>query len=325
MQSIRHITVLVNPAAASNQGKRGWAKLFGRFNALFSSYDYKVIEATGREETIESAATLNTDLIIAVGGDGTAHDIAQGLMQRPKSERPALTVLPIGSGNDYAKSLGFSLDPRHALDELSVARRTVVDIGRCNGIFFLETLSFGVDAAVAFRTEELRKTSKSRGILLYASAALPTIINDLRPHEFHITIDSKTEIEKSLLICAVQLGPTYGGGFRIAPNAKMDDGLFDICFATEMNKPQALYYLSLIARGKHEGKPHISTLKARTITFDFDDELPTQFDGERLRGTRFEVECVPQALEVFVPRTSNNAVWTDSMREKDNAHEKSRV
>jgi YegS/Rv2252/BmrU family lipid kinase len=304
MQSIETITVLINPAAATNQGEHSWAMLSPRFDALFNSYGCSVIEPASRAEAVEFAARADTDLIIAVGGDGTLHDVAQGLMQRPRAERPALTVVPIGSGNDYAKTLGIPSDPRRALEAISTGRRVAIDVGRCNDSYYLETLSFGVDAAIALNTEEVRLTTKTRGFLLYARTAVSTIIHELKPHRFHITTSAGETIDKNLLICAVQIGPTYGGGFIVAPKAVTDDGLLDISMGSEMSTVNALYHLALLSRGKHEKSPKFDALVVPSLTIDLECEIPTQFDGERVCGTHFEIECIRRALDVVVPRGS---------------------
>jgi YegS/Rv2252/BmrU family lipid kinase len=303
MKSINSILVLVNPGAANSVGQDIWGSLIPRFEACFSSYQRQVVMTHSSEQSVEFGASTDADLIISVGGDGTAHSIAQGLMQRPRDKRPALAVVPIGSGNDFAKTLGISTNPRHALEMISEGRRTTIDLGCCNGAVFLETLSFGVDAAIALKTVEMRKTIKGRGLLLYARAAISAIIHELKPHHFVITTEDNQVFEKDLLICAIQNGPTYGGGFRIAPSASPSDGLLDVCMATETNRLHALYALTLIARGTHERLSIIETRTARSLTIDLAHEIPAQYDGELLEGTHFEIELLPGAIDIILPQS----------------------
>jgi YegS/Rv2252/BmrU family lipid kinase len=301
MKSVERVTVLLNPAAANGSGKHSWAHLRLRFEALFSGYKCQVVESKSVEHGIELGATAHADLLISAGGDGTINAIAQGMMQRPRDERPMLAMLPIGSGNDLARTLGIPRDPRRALEALSSGRRATIDVGRCNKNVFLETLSFGVDAAIALKTVELRKTSNRRGILLYASAAIPALIHDLKPHRFCIQTDKGQAVEDDLLICAVQNGPSYGGGFVIAPGAHINDGELNVCLALDTSTLAALRALALIARGRHEHLPFIRTMTARALTIDLEQELPAQCDGEPLCGTHFEIELVAGALDVLVP------------------------
>jgi YegS/Rv2252/BmrU family lipid kinase len=304
MQSVESVTVLINPAAASHQAKHSWATVAPLFEELFSGRDCTTVATKSREHTIEIAATATTDLIIVVGGDGTVHDVLQGLMQRPREERPALSIVPIGSGNDYAKTLGIPEDSRRALEAISGGRRASIDVGRCNEHFFLETLSFGVDAAIAFKTEEARLTNKSRGFRLYAGAAIGVILKELKAHAVRLTSDTGKTIEDDLLICAIQIGQTYGGGFIVAPKAVTNDGLLDICLGAKMSVPNALYHMALLARGKHENSPKFRTFKAQSVIVDLEEEIPTQFDGEFLTGKHFEIECLQNAIDVLVPQNS---------------------
>jgi YegS/Rv2252/BmrU family lipid kinase len=304
MQSVDSILVLVNPASANDSGHDIWGHLIPRFEALFSSYAHKIVETQSREQNIELGAETDADLIIAVGGDGTAHDIVQGLMRRPRNERPAFTVVPIGSGNDFAKTLGIPASPRRALEVLSEGKRESIDVGCCNGSIFLETLSFGIDAAIAHKTVEMRKRVSSRGILLYARAAVSAIIHELKAHDFIITTEDGTRLEKKLLICAIQNGQTYGGGFRITPRARAADGLLDICTALNASKLYALYALALLSRGAHERLSIIETSTARRLTIDLARNIPAQFDGEFLEGTHFEIELLPRAVDVILPRAT---------------------
>jgi YegS/Rv2252/BmrU family lipid kinase len=314
MKAVESILVLVNPTAASHSGHHLWAHLIPRFQALFAGYEHRIVETRSAEHNVELGATADTDLIISVGGDGTVHDIAQGIMQRPRSERPMLTMFPIGSGNDFARSLGIPLNPRRALETLSLGVRATIDVGRCNETFFLETLSFGVDAAIALKTIEMRARSKNSGPFLYARAAISAILHELKAHHIVITAqDAETSegggatdmtIDANMIICAIQNGPTYGEGFRIAPNAHLNDGILNICTATTMNRLYALYALMLLARGRHEKLSFIRALTAQRLSINLDQEIPVQCDGEALHGTHFDVELLSGALDVLLPRST---------------------
>jgi len=307
MDSIKKILVLVNPSSSENAGRRVWEQVQPRFEALFSEYDYEILETTSSEHNIELGETTDADLIISVSGDGTVHDIVQGIMKRPREERPALTMLPIGSGNDFARTLGIPFEPERALEAISKGRRVPIDVGRCNEYYFLETLSFGIDAAIAIGTYEKRKTTKSRGFVLYLKVAIAAIIKELRKHRFIFTVDSGPEMEGDFIIFAVQNGPTYGGGFQIAPAALADDGLLNLCMATNTSKVYALYAMSKMAKGRHEALPIIRTLTARKLTIDIDEVVPVQFDGEALSGTHFEIEVLPKALDVMATEDASLA------------------
>ena len=300
MKSIKRILVLVNPTASDHAGRQVWAALLPRFQQLFSSYDYEVQETQSKEHCIELGATTTADLVISVSGDGAVHDIAQGIMARPQEERPALTVVPVGSGNDFARTLGLPAEPHQAIEAIRKGRRMAFDVGRCNDTYFLETLSFGIDAAIAVNTYEKRKTTTHRGFMLYAGVAVSSIIHDLRKHHFTYRVDGGPPIQEDFVIFAIQNGPTYGGGFKVAPAALPHDGLFNVCQALDTKKIYALYTLAKMAGGKHEALPIIRTMTARSLDIELDQQVPVQVDGEALSGTHFDIEMCPQALDVIV-------------------------
>ena len=309
-REFNRISLLVNPVAGSGQGRNMIAPVSERLIEIFPDAEVTLIETQGASHASWAAATLDTDLLLVVSGDGTVHDVAQGIMKRPRTERPVLAHIPIGSGNDFARTLGLPADPRAALETFATAVCLPIDVGRCSvkddttQIYFLETLSFGVDAAVAINTVELRKTTRMRGTGLYARAALSAIIHELRP--FHATyMADELRVESELLICAVQNGPTYGSGFLVAPSARITDGKLNVCVARRMNKLQALYCLTRIKAGTHEGLAHFSTYVVRRFEIRLNHQLPIQCDGERMQGTHILIEAMPDALDVLVPRDAS--------------------
>jgi diacylglycerol kinase family enzyme len=156
---------------------------------------------------------------------------------------------------------------------------------------------------VALNTEELRLTTKARGARLYAHAAVDAILHEFISHEVRLSYNG---IEHTLdaLILAVQNGPTYGGGFKVAPQARITDGLLDVCAASGINKLQGFYYLSQMKSGKHERLKGFSQFRTTRLELEFAGELPVQCDGERIGGQRFIIEVVPAALDVLAHPTA---------------------
>lgn len=301
MDDISKIAIVINPVARNSAGHRVRPILEEVFLKEYPArYRCEIIETETKAHAGELGASLDADLVVVVGGDGTAHDVAGGILTRPRAERPAFTTIPFGSGNDYSKTLGIAQHPAAAARALLDGTRVTTDVGCCNGTFYLETLSFGIDAAIAAHTIELRKTVRTHGALLYAQAAIPAILKDLKTHHARYVIDGE-EHEDDLLMFAVQNGFSYGGGFVITPHASLRDGYLDICTAHNVGRLKALYYLALILKGKHEGKKHIRTFKARNISLVFDHPLIMQCDGEPQIGTQYEIAVVPAALDIMVP------------------------
>ncbi|MDR2714892.1 MAG: diacylglycerol kinase family lipid kinase [Coriobacteriales bacterium] len=306
---IKTIAVLVNPVAGSGLGAKTLVQAQEQLPEVFPAAQIDIVESQSKEHVSEFATTTQADLLIVIGGDGTLHDAAQGLLTRPQKERPLVTLIAVGSGNDYARTLGISQNPQEAFAALAHAVPIRVDVGCCTSnasdtpTYYLETLSFGVDAAVGLNTHELRKTTRTKGLRLYARAAISAIFTELKPYHAVCKIDDET-LEDDLLICAVQNGPTYGSGFKVAPQASITDGLLNICVAQRIGTLRALYYLTRIKAGTHETLPAVSTYVACRFDIKLDREVPIQCDGERLLGTQLSVELLPAALEVLVPKDS---------------------
>ena len=138
----------------------------------------------------------------------------------PVDERPALGVIPVGSGNDYAASLGVPTSIGRAIDCVLAGRTAVVDVGRVNGRYFVETLSFGLDAAIALDTVERRVRTGRTGTRLYLESAVDQLFRHLSIYDFTARLTggdaaATRTVSAAAYLLAVQIGPTYGGHFRI--------------------------------------------------------------------------------------------------------------
>ena len=296
--------VIANPAAQSGAGAEG-AELVSRFLSAYgrATDGFRVRLTCGPGDATRLARGATPfDTVLALGGDGVIHEVVNGLMKIDVGNRPRLGVIPLGSGNDYARTLGMARNaPERALGQLlqGIARR--VDLGVVNGEYFDETLSFGADAAIALDTVERRRANGSHGTRLFMGSGLDVLGRGLRPWPFVARFDGE-EVRGSSIVFAVQVGPTYGGGFRICPGADPTDGWLDVCHSE--GSPSAATALAVFLRarvGAHTRSRYLRFREARDITLDFEGEPPCQADGERVRGSHFEVSCAHRALEVIVP------------------------
>jgi len=290
--------LLVHAGAGSGKGGRVAPQVTVALQSLFPKAELEVVETKSKEHIREVGYTSQVDLLLCLSGDGSLHDLAQSLVERSDDKRPILAPIPAGSGNDYARTLGIPLDSLKAALILPQCKPVMADVGRVNGTYFLETLSFGVDAAVALNTEELRLTTKARGGVLYAHAAVNAILHEFDSHQVRIKIENEEFSHNSLLL-AVQNGPSYGGGFKVAPNASIVDGMLDMCVVSGIRKPTALYYLTQMKSGKHEHLKGVTCFRMPRLELEFGQQPPAQCDGERLLGLKFSIDVVPAALKVL--------------------------
>ena len=298
--------LIANPAAHSGKGAQGaeFARRFlGSYSSVTSGYEVRLTSGPGEATTIAEGAE-GFDTVLVLGGDGVIHETVCGLMRRDAEDRPQLGIIPLGSGNDYARTLGMvTNDVEAAFAQLVRGTVRPVEVGRVNGTHFMETLSFGLDAAIAIDTTERRAADTSqKGEALYVTSGLKILSRARGGFPCTASFDDADPVDLSALIFAVQVGPTYGGGFRICPDADPADGLLDVCY--NVRKPMLPHLLALfgLARSGRHARSHVVRLrKIRRAVLDFAAEPPCQVDGEALSDTHFEVEVVPAALRVIFP------------------------
>ena len=295
------VLLVVNPTANSGRARALESRAFAALSACDTTRSVEVrrTRAAGDGTAIaRSAATFDT--VVALGGDGIAHEIVGGLMDLDAAARPAFALIPCGSGNDFARTLGMALDPEQALGQLNNMSERTFDIGTCNGERFCETLSFGMDAAIALDTVERRVRTGKTGTPLYMASGFDQMLHHRTPRMVALSVDGSAPERRCVLLFAVQIGRTYGGGFAICPDADPTDGLLDLCWAKAPVGLARTAFVFLSAKdGHHVSDPYITLRRARRVVLEFDEEPPAQVDGERIRGTRFEIGIEPAALRVL--------------------------
>lgn len=256
-------------------------------------------------ELAKQAAEEGCDMVIAMGGDGTAHEVMNGLMQVPAERRPVMAVVPIGSGNDFAYSIGMTQKSSHALAHaLNSDNIRPVDIGLMTDEhgrqeYFDNTLGIGFDAVVTIRSHKLPIV---KGFLMYLTAVIQTIILNHNP--MHMKIETEAETwEDKLLMLTLCNGPREGGGFMLAPEAKNNDGKMETVAVTKVSRATMFRLVPEFMKGTHMRfkQVRMGEFKKLTLTSDLplyihaDGEIFTSF-GSNLKKVSFEI--LPQALRV---------------------------
>lgn len=307
--------IIANPASQLGSGGRA-AEQLQRFLALYhhDRDSFELVYTERPRHAIELAqAARGFDAVLALGGDGIVHEVANGLMAIPAAERPAMGVVPVGSGNDFARTLGMRDFTGDGFGRYLTCERIPFDVGRltlsgADGApaateYFIETFSFGLDAAVAIGTYELRNVTKLTGGALYMASGVDVFARRFQPYPARIALDGGEPERLRTFIVAVQLGPTYGSGFRICPDADPTDGLFDVCIASgRATRVTALALLLRAKNGHHVGSRYIRFARARRVDIELEGAgYPMQADGEQLFATRIGIEILPGALTVLRP------------------------
>jgi YegS/Rv2252/BmrU family lipid kinase len=256
-------------------------------------------------ELARQAAEEGCDLVIAMGGDGTVHEVMNGLMQVPAEKRPVMGVVPIGSGNDFAYSIGITQKSSYALAHALKAENVQpVDIGLMTDEhgrreYFDNTLGIGFDAVVTIRSHKLPIV---KGFLMYLTAVIQTIVLNHNPASIKVETEAETWEDK-LLMFTLCNGPREGGGFMLSPDSKNNDGVMESVAVTKVSRATMFRLVPEFMKGTHMRFKQIrmGQLKRLTLTSDLplyihaDGEIFTSF-GSNLKKVSFEI--IPQALKV---------------------------
>jgi diacylglycerol kinase (ATP) len=234
------------------------------------------------------------DGVVAVGGDGLVH-IA---LQVVGGTDVPLGVIPAGSGNDIARSLG--LDPKDALaaaDLVRLGRTRPVDLGRANGRWFAGVLGSGFDSMV---NERANRMSWPNGRSRYNLAILAEL-RTFRPVPYVLDLDGE-RYETEAMLVAVGNGTSYGGGMLVCPGAQMDDGMLDVTVLGPISKPEFIRVFPTVYKGTHVNHPAVTVRRARSVTLT-SPGVTAYADGERVSVLPVTCDTVPGGLRVFAPVT----------------------
>jgi len=278
------IAFIANPAAGKGREGREERRLRAAFERAGVSGEW--LETSAPDDGIalaERSGREGATLVVAVGGDGTVNEVVGGLMRLPKEQRPLLAVFPAGTGNDYSRVLGLTKwDVDGAADVIRRKDVRVLDAGEVNGRYFANSVGLGFDGEVAADAASLRLI---RGFAAYLTA----VFRVLRTWEnFHLRADVDGEVlEGPSILAAVAIGPASGGGFHLAPDAKPDDGLFDVCRLGDFTKLEAVRHLPKAINGSHVRLDKVTMRRGRSVTLRADRPLTAHVDGNLLAGVGY--------------------------------------
>lgn len=290
---------MLNPAA--NRGNMRQYRELVRARTATEQAEYVETRAAGEAEERARQAAQEGRPVIIVGGDGSVHEVINGLLA--SGRRVPLGIIAAGSGNDYAwNTLGLPQNPPEAVERAFHGTLMNADAGRVNGRYFANAFSLGLDADIAVAAHWLKNWPLMSGLRLYYSATLKQLLFGYRRCPwlaFQFDDGIQTEVSHYVLI-AVNNGPTYGAGFRINPTADPTDGLFNICTIDYMPLLRALRLLPVVKRGEHASIPEVRFFQAKTVRIESRFPINMQMDGETTSAQSYQAEVLPGALWVRV-------------------------
>jgi diacylglycerol kinase (ATP) len=297
------VRVILNPAAGRGYGARVEPKVRQYLEA--EGVEFEMLRTTGPWHAAELAAEAAKDgfeTVVAAGGDGTANEVINGLMTTPqRGGTRRMGVIPAGSGSDFATGIGLPTDLQEAIRCIASGRSMTIDVGRVTipgqePRYFGNVVGMGFDGAVLMETLKMKRL---RGLGLYLLAVLKTIFLNFEAPMTSIEYDGQ-RMDLPAMLVTVTNGPREGGGFVIAPAAKPDDGLFDVCIADEVSQLTMLRLLPHFLKGTHVDLDPITMVQARQVSISSPDGLIAHVDGEVLCKDAHSIKCeiLPGALNV---------------------------
>jgi YegS/Rv2252/BmrU family lipid kinase len=300
----RRIKLIFNPIA--NLG-RAWpiATALRPIVSELGGADWSgTVYPTHATELALKAAQDGYEMVVAMGGDGTVHEVINGLMQVPADQRPALGIVPLGSGNDLAATLGISNKPEIALRQIMTLPPLPMDVGLivdehgCRE-FWGNTLGIGFDAVINFRSH---KVPLFQGFTVYFIALIQSILLNFTPYQIHALIDGQP-LDEEILMFVVANGKREGGGFCMAPDADQSDGLFDYNYVERITRTRMLMTLPHYLNGTSAGQPCVHTGRLKKLELESNLPLFIHVDGETFSGfgsstRKLSIEMIPSAIRV---------------------------
>lgn len=290
---MKQILVIANPAASRGGVTKQlikMKKLTGEYAAI-CSFDFMVTENPLHATELARVNAPNYDLVVAFGGDGTINEVVNGLVE---GDTP-LGVIPFGTGNDFARSAGIPLGLRPALELVCRGTPLPTDVGIVNGRYFVNAVGIGFDGRTNY---EASKIKGLKGPLVILVAIFRTM-RFWQAVPITLTVDGQSISGPAYLI-GIGNGPSVGGGLKLTPQARLDDGRLSVCHAADIAPWKILLNFPRLKSGTMYKLKEVTMLSGSKITVESEQPLPVHVDGEvlGLDLTRIELEILPAALMV---------------------------
>jgi len=300
-------TFIVNPASANGATGRRWAEVSRRLRELGLEHETAMTEAPGHATKLAADALLaGVDSVIAVGGDGTLNEVANGFFSDGRYPAAGLGLLPLGTGGDFRRTLGLPLDLEAAALAFERRKLRLIDVGRIQmtGLdgqpytrHFVNIADAGIGGVVVERVNSTSKRLGGRVSFQYASLR---VLMSYQPQEVEVKSAEGTFSGRAqnIVIANCQY---FGGGMWVAPGAEPDDGLFDVVIFGDIARMEAIRSINSIYKGAHVSNPKVRRWKSAKVEVNTKERVLVDVDGEMCGVLPATFEVLPKALPVIVP------------------------
>jgi diacylglycerol kinase (ATP) len=302
MLTDKRFKFIINPEAGRGKSKRMDSILQSILKSKNVSFSIEKTRKVSHATDIARESATQFDVVVAVGGDGTSNEVANGVI----GSRASMGVIPTGSGNDFAKMLGMTDGVERSVDAIIAGRTERIDSGTVRlkdsqsgerTRKFVNSIGIGFDAVVAYESQRIKRL---RGVPLYFVSVLRSL-RKLTPHSFELSYNGTATKEDYYLVC-IGNGNGEGGGFYVTPNANPQDGMFEVCTVKQVSLLRALRILPTILKGRHGQFSEVSFFDTNQISVGSQRPFVVHCDGEILGidNERADVELSPKSLDVVV-------------------------
>ncbi len=309
MASCSDLTLfIVNPYSAAGRTAQRWRKLETRVKELFPAAHTEFTTAPRHAESLAAqGAARGFRRIVSVGGDGTLSEVASGVLRAEAGERVEIGVLSMGTGSDFARTLGVPRAARQSLEQLVRGGVRRVDAGRVHYVdhsgtprtsYFCNVASFGISGLTDRYVQQASKLGG--GFLSFAAGAVRSILS-YRAMPVELRLDGRCIHDGGLVLAAAANGRFFGGGMQVAPMARPDDGQLEVVVVRKVGKLALLAQFPKLYRGTHLGHPAVTHASGRRLEAYAvgGAEVLLDLDGEPLGRLPVEIEVLPRALGFF--------------------------
>ncbi len=301
--------VIVNPNSANGSTGRHWPSIKDKLTDSLGTFDFKLTTRCGEAtELAREACAKDYEMVIAVGGDGTNNEIINGFFDGERRIDPEMNFgfICSGTGGDYRKTFGWDTSVEKAIERLVGRETRPVDIGRFTYIdhkdkerlgYFVNIASFGIGGLVDYY---INNSSKALGGKLSFLLNTVKAMWNYNNKPVKITVDDDDSLELDIYSVAVANGQYFGGGMHMAPEAKPDDGLFDIVVMKAFSKLEILTKGRLIYKGTHVNLPEVISMRGKKVTATSNEEVLIDIDGEHLGRLNCTFENLHQEIKLKI-------------------------
>ncbi|MGE5606711.1 MAG: diacylglycerol/lipid kinase family protein [Bacteroidota bacterium] len=315
---IQRILVIYNPTAGRGRVLEHWPQVEEALHESGLKFDVAPTNAPLDAVRLAQEAPGKFDAVVGVGGDGTIHEIVNGLLRASNEEETIpLGVIPLGNGDDFAKMIppktsigGKVFNWREVLPKITAGRTHSFDVGKIQGgpirpelddgaHYFMNGMDVGFGAQTTFNLRQIPRFLT--GLSAYLTAVIKTLI-DYKIPRLRLQLDDLPPFEQEATLTAIMNGRCFGSGFWVCPEAAADDGFFDVLVTKAVDRLNIMRLVPVLMKGEHLNEPVVKLYRAKKVFIETTEPEVVEVDGEipYLEARRLEIELLPKRLKVFV-------------------------